>query len=218
MGEVYTLDTNDPDQIGRIMDRLQVPAVHFTNGFYALDRDMVAVTSEKMFQYLIDKKKIADEDTIMIGVNSDHSVRTHWGTKGIDETQAVRAAKISDRLSEKFNHQVMVIFFLRKTPEIMIDGLKRSTSAEFNSISKWGGYGAKPGTPRIEGAEHFKDAYAFIRHPDDDKVPIGYIDTPRQQNGDNVTVVNLFKEKAPNGLPYLGYDKNRGLILPNELL
>lgn len=180
--------------------------LHFTNGTFAYDANMIVPTVIAGYQFLVDQEIAAENDTFIIAVNSHESMKAIMTAKGtpqreIDalEPYETRALKVALPLALQFpKATVCTLSFDEETPAEMYEEL--GAAVTLNTLQKWG-YGTTPDAPKIVGAEHFENVYAFPL-PNDTK-PVAFDLTPAEDQSALVTVAKLTEMTGKHGAPFI---------------
>lgn len=138
---------------------------------------------------------------MVLAVNSDKSMIALVLNKTNYKTQLERSNKVAIPLAKKFpNHQIFVVYYDEETPYNLYKSLQNKIGST-GILHKWG-YGIQDKSPRIEGAEFFKQVYA-LPLPNDIK-PVCYDNTLEQNNKPkNVVVVTKYEIQ-----PHLDFQTN----------
>lgn len=200
----YDLDITYMDIAKRLQGEHGITNIHVTNGTYAPSTDIVVPTTLTGFKYFENSGLLAPTDTILVGVNSDQSMRLiAQKSNNVPtplESQIQRMEKIFEPLSMQFpSNTLAIVFFNEETPVSFFEGFA-NVGMGMESLHKWA-YGTKPDRRRIEGADFFKLVVGLPLPNDRD--PVCYDVTPTEYQP-NVQVVDLrgqpFYENNPNAL------------------
>ncbi len=206
-GNLHLIQTSDLAAIADTVAAMGPAGLHVTNGIYAPPQEIVLNTTLAGFQYIADNRA-GLHDIFMIAVNSDASVAAIKPGEP-HEDQVTRALKVAQPLAVQHpDRPVVAAFFDAATPVELYETLH---SVSLESIHKWGGYGAGKDKPVIEGAELFRESFAFP-YLDPKAKPACYDETRRGDQTDHVEAVSLHHEIGRHGVPYLKGKENRALF------